>query len=1144
MKKLERGSLLFLVLVLALSASVSYLALNQAAYADRQDDVQKMTVALVNEDQGATFNGNPYDFGQEFIKNVEKDSTHDWYIVSRGVAESGLARGAYNMMIVIPHDFSEKALSIDATAPEKVRVTYKINASGNNDVRAEAEKTAQTILNDINRRIIDVYFASVIGNLHEAQENIGTIVKKEALYTHTYKNAIHAPLADYTSQFEAVQDNTQLSKDSFQGLQDILDAFGESLDEGAKTNQTFLVDFDDLVTMKEANSLLFNDFSAQLGNLDKGMNQSDVMQQLQELERANKAINEQFKQEKADGVHNIVSESAVIQKYLKETKKKVDKMDADLLDKLHSDIDEDVTKRLRRAFRDKFKDNPHVTLKNLLGNPDERVHKSIQKQINKLPSLDEHEFEDLGFSNDTVTQLQNVMAVTKKYKSEYRFEQEDPEKSIRLIELVNDIKKSLNEHGVNVSDSVTIPATTKWGQELTLTIPDEYDVDRVWLKLPHKKGKDYTRLYKRFNKVKLPKTDEGPFKVNLKLKLKDVNSSIDVFQPVTWSWKLHQNNTEIEEPERQQPDSPSQPDLPTDPDSEEGPPSRGEGPDDGKPDGTTDETEDENNTSTPEEAPAYTSSGTEDDGDGGAGGEQPGEGNGDPGEGEENPVPPAEKVIVTEHYITHKVMSALTDDPTKKLMDAAANTVKEYERLYKLYEDYFGLAMDDGRLKDELRHHTLSDLAGENSNSLYYLFNKENIIRLLATFVVDAIKDSLTEQVTEQIASLQGRVNEYKELVTQADKNSDGMADLVTRTKEQAGVLNTNLAATLAELEKWREVSLALIDEQQNILKSVDGEQTALMTMNGDFNALLTESQSLADQAQGNLRSADSVYDTFDAIDNQAKSIQESGLTLVNDANNLSSNLTDKLVDDQKFADNFSEVLANSRIGERPNETLYSFLSNPVQANNDGVIVAGDTLTPYFLVLVCFIVALFTAYVISTYDQRRLQSDTFAAEMTLIRRNTPMTGILAGIGIVEGLAIGALSAYLLQISQEKFMVWTALIILVMLAILPTATYLLRQLKMVGMFVLLLVLSVYLFLTEALGFDFDKLSFVTKIRSVSPLQYVETLLASFAAGTADYKTIMFVLIAVVIITLALNLFVLHRSDSTEEEVEDDTVSETP
>ena len=46
-------------------------------------------------------------------------------------------------------------------------------------MKAEAENTASAILEDFNKQIIDVYFASIIGKLQGAQDNIGKIIEKD-----------------------------------------------------------------------------------------------------------------------------------------------------------------------------------------------------------------------------------------------------------------------------------------------------------------------------------------------------------------------------------------------------------------------------------------------------------------------------------------------------------------------------------------------------------------------------------------------------------------------------------------------------------------------------------------------------------------------------------------------------------------------------------------------------------------------------------------------------------------------------------------------------------------------------------------------------------------------------------------------------
>jgi uncharacterized phage infection (PIP) family protein YhgE len=145
--------------------------------------------------------------------------------------------------------------------------------------------------------------------------------------------------------------------------------------------------------------------------------------------------------------------------------------------------------------------------------------------------------------------------------------------------------------------------------------------------------------------------------------------------------------------------------------------------------------------------------------------------------------------------------------------------------------------------------------------------------------------------------------------------------------------------------------------------------------------------------------------------------------------------------------------------------------------------------------------------------------------------------ITASIGLVEGLVIGIVSGNLLNIASDKFLLWVAIIVLAMLAMLLVATYLLRQLKMIGMFVLLIVLSLYLFSTEALGSDFDKLSLASTIRKYSPLQYIESLIT----GLTDHQGIIFIVIGLALLALAANLFVVHRS-AKKEGIHDEGVTE--
>src|SRR5690625_1694471 len=478
MKKLHKRALLFLVLMLFLAAGLSYLGFNESSKPKtvKGKEVQTMDVALVNEDDGAVFNDNDISFGDTFIKSMDKDDKHDWYIVSRGVAESGLERNTYDMMIVIPNDFSEKALSMDSESPDHVLLNYKINTTGSGSVKAEAEKTASVILNDFNRRIIDVYFASIIGNLQNAQDSIGTIINKQGEHTYTYNNAINNPLTSYTDRFKAVQDNTKVSKESFSGLEGILETFEDRLSSEVLANEDYLSGVHDFSELQEANTLLAMDFFSQLNDFDNALNNGDVLEQLEQLEAANQAINDQFQQN--ENATNILSDAAALQAHFKNASEQVANLDADLMETINSDLQSQVAGKLSGVFQDAL-DDEQTNLNTLFKAPEKNAQKSLQKQINKLPTLNRKEIEDLGLSKQTVTELKNVIAVTNKYNKEFGFEPNHSSNKKLLSQQIQEIKEELATTGVKVSDTVKILEIKKTGQTFNLTIPEAFKVQEL-----------------------------------------------------------------------------------------------------------------------------------------------------------------------------------------------------------------------------------------------------------------------------------------------------------------------------------------------------------------------------------------------------------------------------------------------------------------------------------------------------------------------------------------------------------------------------------------------------------------------------------------------------------------------------------------
>ncbi|MEB9302444.1 type VII secretion protein EsaA, partial [Bacillus cereus] len=487
----------------------------------------------------------------------------------------------------------------------------------------------------------------------------------------------------------------------------------------------------------------------------------------------------------------------------------------------------------------------------------------------------------------------------------------------------------------------------------------------------------------------------------------------------------------------------------------------------------------------------------------------------------------------TTNQVVHQKAEVLTKNISSVLIKEAVDTVESYQGLMSLYEMYYGIDLRTKDVGPKLEEGSLDAIATDQS--LYYVLNKQSLIDLISNLV----SSSITTEIKQDMSGLKQKINSYQQSITSADQNSMLLAEKLNGTTQQATSMNENLGEYVKGLAKWRENSLKLVEEQQVLTTNHAGEQTAILSLDSGIKSLMMQSQSLVESSKHSLATSDDVYKTFDQINGQAKEIQDSGTTIVSKADLLLNDFTKKMEDDKSFSKNFTKILANSRIGDRQNEMLYDFLASPVQKQNDGVIAAGNAFTPYLIVLTCFIVALFTAYAIANQEKKRMQSDHFEEKFSLIDMNVPTTVVAFGISIVEGISIGIISGRLLKFGQDQSLLWIAFITFIMMAFVLVSTYLLRQIKMVGMFILLVFLSMYLFLTEAVGSKVDQMSSVGKIRQFSPLQYIESFLNDFISGKDTGKVIFVVLFVIAIIGLVSNLFVWHKKWE-EKEVNDQTM----
>lgn len=1115
-----------IILIVLLASSLSYLALNKTSITDGGEEQEEpsMSIALVNEDNGTLFNDEEAILGNELTKSMTNNERHEWFVVSRGVAENGIERDVYDMMIIIPTNFSEKSLAFHDEKPEPVSLHYKINTTGHENVRATAEKTARNILSDFNKKLINVYFASIIGNLQDAQDNISEIVQMDQNYMNKYINDVNSPLSNYTEQFGSVQNYTDISKTNFQYLNNVLQTFETSLADDIKVNQDFASEIDHVIGTKEEASNLTELLSEHLNDFIQRMLNQKVSNNLASLQMNNKLVLDQFNYNENQD-YSVVDHSTSLQKQLRNMNEFISSYKENLENKLNIELKENID----QIFADNEIDESYTnTMRDLFKSFDFQLEKEIEEQITNIPILSLEAIEESELVDERKSEIKKIAEVVNQYIVEKDLNYYEKNQDV-ISEEIRTIKNTLSDKGTIIKDQITLPEEVSEemaeSRYLYISVPEMFIMTEILID-----GQIITDYEK--NGIELTK-DQDKYDLEVAIRLKpSYRDELDIMQAIEWQWAIVQDGIEVEnfdikkianitdvsstkdnikppanlplhylemleysEEKSKKESSPIK-----DPLSKE-----------------FDKKATENKQESEEQQAENGNSDQQDEGDV----EEENENENDDSDTEESEEPeepeePSEEIVVTNNYVYKKIQSPLGSKLNERIINKNIEQINSYYQVQALIEQYYGFDISEIKLNNE----KLKNLAVEDS--LYYFIHHNKIEDVLRDYLVNNIKD----EMQGMMSSLNTDINEYIRLLSRTNDKSEDLVKEIFTTRKDSRELNEDIHELLEELSAWAKTSEAII-ENNRVVVSHDGElSSAVMNLDSNYQPLLLSSESLRERANDNVDSANNVYESLNTIDEQAEEIKTSGSDIVSKGNELAENLIQNNTDNANFAENFSEVLDNSRIRDRQNTDLYQFLSNPVHIENKGIIQEENSLSPYFIVIVLFVTTLFTAYVLHSFDERKLTK--VKENQLFIVGNLSISGITAGVGLVLGLLLSLISFYVLKMNQSQLYLWSGIIALSTMMLLFLATYLLRQLKTLGMFILLAIFSLYLLVTRTLGFHFEQKEIIQTIQKISPLQYVENLVSILLVNNNQVPIYMFILLILfTVIGYVLNLVVYRK-----------------
>ncbi|MFE3163703.1 YhgE/Pip family protein [Streptomyces sp. NPDC059224] len=182
LRRFARGRLPRAALVALLVLPLLYGALYLWSFWDPYGRLDRIPVALVNDDRGADADGRKITAGDDIVDGLKDSRTFEWHRVSAAEARQGVENGTYYLSLTMPADLSSRIASSAGDSPQTGALQVRTNDANNyivgqisrtvfNEVRSAASaKTSRSFLDRI-----FISFADIHGQTVKAAEGADTL---------------------------------------------------------------------------------------------------------------------------------------------------------------------------------------------------------------------------------------------------------------------------------------------------------------------------------------------------------------------------------------------------------------------------------------------------------------------------------------------------------------------------------------------------------------------------------------------------------------------------------------------------------------------------------------------------------------------------------------------------------------------------------------------------------------------------------------------------------------------------------------------------------------------------------------------------------------------------------------------------------
>lgn len=1020
-------------------------------------------VAVVNEDTGKVYNGQPINIANTLVNSFIAKNNYKVEVVSRSIAENGLKNETYQLMIILPSKFSEEALAIESTSPVQAKFQYQIQSSDQLTVK-QAEQAVVAFKELFNKDLINIYFTSIIGNLKTAQGQVADVVTNEHESLTSFNNKLVDPLAQYSQQFNGLGSSPNNLLSSYSSFNKTLLNTNDAFKSIISVDKTYEGTIEKIKGQQEKWDHSLNTREQALSNYDKDFSKLSVKEQLDQLA----AINTQFNnnnlsepaiwKETTDTASSYNQDIAKLLQNLKNNNKEID----DTLSNYDSKIREAVESSL--AKNSSAVDGANKTL----GSYIQSLNTSMQNQMtSKWPGVyyDDAAIDNLSLSNTDKQHLKNISSFIRWYSKKAGKDlptlQATTLENEEFSQLKNDIKsKSTTKR------ELTLPSFEGKISKLTLTVPNGYYLKESNYGFSNLGGDSY--------QVFIPSEASPGMTISYTLGIKNEND-LSVLSPVFVKYQL--DTTEDVKVIKE--DAPYE----------------------------KDKIENETVHSAPvSPATSVTSSSSTSDG------QKPTEIITITKTITITKINQTEKKVLNRHYEMQDIISNWEYNPTK-LTQAVYKDVEAYLQLSGLVTAYYGLDLSKNTYTDTTFVPAEGSLAAlANNDDL-----KTIVTNLIKATTVEALKSDLKIS-DKKLTDIQSRLANAEKLTTNIEQLRTTTKDLMTQLSqliEQTKLVDKTITdkPSFVETEKVDNTDMVTVsmDMNSDLIKLMSASTTlmnntqsnqavsetieATMTqLTNDVNTLEKDGKSLTER----------VSELKNIMSNEYGSNEE---FLKNFSTVLSNTRTGNTKNEAVY-----EYLSNPVDASKIGNVVSAATNSPSQTNRQ------DERSGLLIILVSYLVSLVVAYLFQHADKEELQRLISLKDRLSWRNSSGPMFFLSVISVAAGSIIAIVSGVKLAFSVSQLSWFVVLLVLVSLMMTYGLNILMDKLKSLGFLISISLLLLYIISATQL-FDEYYVNSAPILTALSPLTYLEGAVKLFIN---QQNGVVQSVMVIVVLTIALGL----------------------